>query len=270
MRKLSKNCKYIQMSHNLDSSKFRRSIKCVIVIPAYREFLALPHLLSDLSDSLRSCDLVVICDDTDDLEKKQIVESCEKALVNSKGFLAFSMSNVKSGRGGAVRRGMEFAVLNFPNLESVIECDADSSHRPVDIIKLRDNLAQVDLLIGSRYLPESQIIGWPLSRRIFSWLLNVLIPRILNLDLSDITNGLRRYSPSGLNAILSYPAKNSGFIYLSEQAIVIKGQSLSIDEVPTVFINRQEGKSTVGWKEILSSLNGVMKLLTNQSRLMGK
>jgi len=270
MRKLSKSRKSIQMNHNLDSKKFRQSIKCVIVIPAYREFLALPHLLLDLSRSLRSCDIVVICDDTDDIDKNRIVESCEKALENSKGFLAFSMSNVKSGRGGAVRRGMEFAISNFPNIESVIECDADSSHRPVDIIKLRDNPAQVDLLIGSRYLPESKIIGWPLTRRIFSWLLNVLIPRVLKMDLSDITNGLRRYSPSALNAILSYPAQNSGFIYLSEQAIVVKQQTLSIDEVPTVFINRQEGKSTVGWKEISSSLIGVMKLLSSQSRLIQK
>ena len=239
----------------------KKSITCAIVIPSYNEFLALPHLLEQLSPDLDVSDVVIICDDTKESEKCLIIEASQQALRNSKASLVFSMATTKSGRGGAVRRGMQLAMGEYENLEIIIECDADGSHRPIDIMKLKNHPSRADLLIGSRYLPKSRIVGWPISRRLFSWVLNVVIPRFLKIPLTDITNGLRRYSLPAIQAVLAAPALNTGFIYLSEQAILITDIKLIVEEIPTEFINRQEGKSTVGWKEVIGSLIGIFKLL---------
>jgi len=254
------------MKPSLSAAGSKNSITCAIVIPSYNEFLALPHLLEKLAPNLDVFDVVIICDDTKESKKYLITEQCRQALRNSKASLAFSMATTKSGRGGAVRRGMELAMGEYENLEMIIECDADGSHRPVDIMELRRHSSQADLLIGSRYLPNSRIVGWPISRKLFSWVLNMTIPRILKIDLTDITNGLRRYSLPAIHAVLAAPAQNTGFIYLAEQAILITNKNLITEEIPTEFINRQEGKSTVGWNEITGSFFGILKLLIKRSR----
>jgi dolichol-phosphate mannosyltransferase len=254
------------MTFSAAQNNLKNIANCAIVIPSFNEFLALPHLLEQLSPDLDETDVVIICDDTEVSKKHLIIEASREALKNSKASLVFSMAERKSGRGGAVRRGMELAIKEYSNLEIIIECDADGSHRPIDIMKLKKYSRHADLLIGSRYLPESRIIGWPISRRLFSWILNVIIPRVLKIPLTDITNGLRRYSLNAVNAILFAPAQNAGFIYLSEQAILISKSKLVIEEIPTNFINRTEGKSTVSWKEIIGSLLGVFKLLVRRNR----
>jgi dolichol-phosphate mannosyltransferase len=176
-------------------------------------------------------------------------------------------SDKKLGRGAAVRRGMLSCQKYFPNLEYFIECDADGSHQVSDIIKLKDYPSKVDLVIGSRYLPTSQIIGWSVQRKIFSRLLNFVIPRLLRVSIKDITNGLRRYSPEAIEHILKVKPLNSGFTYLSEQIVIVHTKGLSILELPIIFIDRVSGKSTVTYKEIFNSIKGVLLLLLHKKSL---
>jgi dolichol-phosphate mannosyltransferase len=166
----------------------------------------------------------------------------------------------KGGRGAAVLTGMNLANSTFPNLKSLIESDADGSHSAEDILRIKNNSSSADLLIGSRYLKESSIIGWPFSRRIFSKLLNLMVPRLMRVPTSDITNGLRKYSKAALSLLISHKQMNTGFIYLSEQAIIIHRNRLIIKEVPITFVNRTIGKSSVTWKEVVSAQLGILKL----------
>jgi hypothetical protein len=90
--------------------------------------------------------------------------------------------------------------------------------------------------------------------------LNKTLPRIVNIKITDITNGLRRYSRGAYKAVISTPPINSGFIYLTEQAVLVSKADLLISEVPIVFENRLLGQSTVTWREILNSLKGIIGL----------
>jgi dolichol-phosphate mannosyltransferase len=176
-------------------------------------------------------------------------------------------SDKKLGRGSAVRRGMQYCRKHFSNLQYFIECDADGSHQVLDIVKLRDNQSKVDLIIGSRYLPQSQIIGWSIQRRVFSRLLNFTIPQVLRIPVRDITNGLRRYSPQSIDYILKVKQLNTGFTYLSEQILIVHTKGLSILELPIIFIDRVSGKSTVTYKEIFNSIKGILLLFIYKKRL---
>jgi dolichol-phosphate mannosyltransferase len=237
------------------------SISTVIIIPSYNEILALPELLRELKSGLTHQDAVIVMDDSPKEISKNIERKCLEAIKNSEVVFRFDNSGLKSGRGAAVRRGMDIALSEFPKLERILECDADGSHRPEDILKIKNSLSRADLLVGSRYLKSSKIVGWPLSRRVFSWFLNKSIPRLTGVYLNDITNGLRRYSKTAVDKILSEVQVNKGFIYLSEQAILISRASMLISEEPIIFVDRTLGKSTVTWREISNSLLGIVRLV---------
>ena len=236
----------------------------VIVIPSFNETLALPQLLRNLKPGLSSKDAVIVMDDSPKEVSEEINQRCLESLAKSDFEFRFETSGTKSGRGAAIRKGMVIALAEFPNVQYLVECDADGSHRPSDILKIKTSSSRADLLVGSRYLPSSRIQGWPLSRRVFSWTLNWIIPRIMRLNLQDITNGLRRYSRVAIEKVVSEPQLNPGFIYLSEQAILISRAGMNIDEEPIIFVDRTLGVSTVTWREVLASLRGVVQLFGNQ------
>jgi len=243
------------------------SIKFVIAIPSYNEVTSLPILIKKLSLFLNSEDAVLILDDSPPDNQGKIQSLVTNSFSDSKGMLLFLNSDKKLGRGLAVRRGMQLCKKNFPNFKYFIECDADGSHQVLDIIKLRDYESKADLLIGSRYLPESQIIGWSMQRKIFSRLLNFIIPRLLQIPVKDITNGLRRYSPKAIDYILKVKQLNNGFTYLSEQIFIVHTKGLSIFELPIIFIDRVSGKSTVTYKEVFNSIKGILLLFIYKKRL---
>ena len=243
------------------------SIKCVIAIPSYNEVTSLPILIKKLALVLNYEDAVFILDDSPSDNQAKIQSLVKSSFSGSEGMLLFLNSDKKLGRGSAVRRGMKFCKRYFPNFKYFIECDADGSHQVLDIVKVRDHESQVDLLIGSRYLKESQIIGWSLQRKIFSRLLNFIIPRLLHIPVKDITNGLRRYSPRTIDYILKINPINNGFTYLSEQLLIAHSKGLSTLELPIVFIDRVSGKSTVTYKEIINSIKGILLLLFFKKRL---
>lgn len=234
-----------------------------IVIPSYGEDLALPALLSTLAGDFGEDNAIIVADDSQPAIRARLVQGCEMVMKDSLGTLIFSFAENKSGRGTAVRRGMKLAREEFPNLVFIMECDADGSHQPQDILRVRDSAISCDLLVGSRYLKGSQIEGWPIKRRIFSKILNVLIPFLLHLHVKDVTNGLRRYSIRAVDLILNSEANNSGFIYLSEQALLISKSGFKINEIPIVFIDRELGSSTVTSREIISSILGIIKLVSS-------
>ncbi len=241
-------------------------VSTVIIIPSFNETLALPELLKELVLDLTNHDAILVMDDSPKGVSEEIKRKCQDVIKDADVRFRFDNSGSKSGRGAAVRRGMILAVSEFPNFERILECDADGSHRPADIVKMKNSVSNADLLVGSRYLHSSKIVGWPASRRVFSWLLNKLIPQLMHVDLSDITNGLRRYSRSAVAEILSESQVNKGFIYLTEQALLISRAKLKIAEEPIVFVDRALGRSTVTWREIADSVYGIFKLAFSKAK----
>ncbi len=235
-----------------------------LVIPTFNETETLTVFLRGLAPHMSSHDLIVIADDSDPRSRDKFIAMCNNSVENHKLKVMFTFSDTKSGRGLAVRRAMELIQNLDYEIEYVVECDADSSHRVEDVIAIAQSNSHSDVLIGSRYLPTSEIIGWPLSRRAFSRVINLLIPKILKVDVSDATNGLRRYNKNAITKLLKFDIKNTGFIYLSEQILILSRNGCSISELPIIFINRTIGSSSVTWRDVRSSLNGLFYLALNK------
>ncbi len=147
--------------------------------------------------------------------------------------------------------------------------DADFSHRPKELKKNLDlfKIRKYDLLISSRYLKKSKILNWPITRKIFSKLSNILAQIILRVNVSDYTNGFRIYSSNAVNIILKKCGNiGDGFIILSEILLALKINNLRIGETHSIFINRVRGESNVNFNLILNSLIGLIKLFIIRSR----
>ena len=238
-------------------------IRNCIVFASYKEFENLEILLSEISNGISKETLLLVCDDSGIIHQEEVKKHIDKALCDKNIPYQISFASNKSGRGSAIRRGFSLAIESYDNIEYLIECDSDGSHRAEDIIKLLV-YPECDFLIGSRYLRQSRIYGWPISRKIASKILNSLIPRILGVPCKDLTNGLRRYSKEAVKSLLSEPIRNSGFIYLSEQAMQLTKNNFEIVEIPIHFVNRLHGESSVGFIEIRESLLGVWSLWKNR------
>lgn len=204
--------------------------------------------------------------------KYLIPKACIYIIDDSKGFeTSFLIKNSKInyfhrtkklGRGSAVIFGMKKAILN-KDLEIFIEMDADFSHDPNELIKniIFFKKKKLDLLISSRYLKDSKIINWPLSRKVFSILSNFLAKKILGVPVSDYTNGFRIYSKKSIYKIIKDCGKlGDGFIILSEVLLKIYKCNYKISETSCIFRNRLRGESSVNLKLIFSSLVGLLKL----------
>lgn len=241
-------------------------IKKVLVIPSYKEYVALPVFIEEIFKLIDDSTQVLIADDSPIENWEDIVKTCEFAAGVQKNRLTFSFSETKSGRGGAVRRGFQMALTEFSSAIQFLECDADGSHRAEDVMNVMRCQQNANVVIGSRYIRDSKIIGWPVSRRIFSRILNFLIPRMWDFEISDVTNGLRSYDLLSVQTILSREQKNKGFVYLTEQMIYLKKAGLTTCEIPICFVNRTFGKSTVGAREIAGSLTGLVKLFLLEAR----
>ena len=225
----------------------------LIIIPAYNEGKNLIELLKKIKSENDNWNIIII-DDSENFETNKLIENYKEKKIY------YIKRNLKMGRGSAVRFGFEYSKKN--KFDYILEMDADLSHNPSEIKLLLNNLIskKYDLVIGSRYLKNSKIIGWPIKRRIFSKLSNFFAKFLFGFELTDYTNGFRVYNSKAINELIKHPIENNGFMYLTETFTILKKKNFKISEQATVFINRKKGSSSLRLSEILKSFVGIIKL----------
>ena len=232
-----------------------------IIIPTFNEKENIHRLIKNIKKVVPKAYIVIVDDSIDD-EIGKIVKKNKYLNVNY-----YHRKNAK-GRGSAVLFGLR---KNFSKDKKriFIEMDADFSHRPIELKKNIELFKKKNyyLLISSRYLKKSKIINWPISRKIFSKLSNILAQLVLRVNVSDYTNGFRIYSSNAVNIILKKCGKiGDGFIILSEFLLALNINKLRIGETKTIFVNRIRGESSVNFKLIVNSFVGLIKLFVIKKR----
>ena len=223
-----------------------------IIIPTYKEKENIFKLTKKIL-SLYPKAVIFVVDDTENLNLKNRFKSNK---------IKYFLRKNKKGRGSAVLYGLKKS-LKYKSNSIFIEMDADFSHNPKELKKKIDFFIKndLDLLISSRYLENSKIINWPIQRLVFSKLSNKLAQFLLNVGVTDYTNGFRIYSRRSVELIVKKCGRiGDGFIVLSEILLTIKLNKFKIRELPTIFVNRKRGESSVNFKLIIQSLIGIVKL----------
>ena len=239
--------------------------KINIVIPTYNEDKNILSLIKRIKHHIPNAQICIVDDSPED-KIQQILKNKK-----FKNILYFHRKNSK-GRGSAVIFGFK-KLFKKKQKQIFIEMDADFSHNPSELKKkifLFKN-TKSDLLIASRYLKKSKILNWPLSRRLFSKMSNILAQIVLRINVSDYTNGFRIYSSEATKLIINKCGKiGDGFIILSEILLAIHINKLKIIETPTVFINRIRGESSVNLRLVYQSFYGLIKLFLIRNKYLIK
>lgn len=166
----------------------------------------------------------------------------------------------RQGRGAAIVEAYRALRLRA-DVTHVAIADVDFSHDPADFTRLWAALDHADVVIGSRYVPGSKIIGWPLRRRLFSLSANWLARLFLRLGVRDYTNGYRLMTWPAMTSLNLDQLDADGFIMLSQELVQWHQRGWRLAEVPTTFVNRQRGQSHFRLRLVWESLVVLSKLV---------
>ena len=159
----------------------------------------------------------------------------------------------KAGLGVAYTRGMAYAMEQL-GADVVFEMDADFSHQPEDVPRLMAEIDKgADFVIGSRYVPGGSIPKeWGFRRRLNSKFGNMVARYLAGIyNVRDCTAGFRAIRTSILSQIDFSELGVKGYAFqvaLLHQALILKA---TIVEIPVHFIDRTEGESKLGIKDII-------------------
>ncbi|HET9327968.1 MAG TPA: polyprenol monophosphomannose synthase [Candidatus Eisenbacteria bacterium] len=165
----------------------------------------------------------------------------------------------KMGLGSAYRDGFRYALRQ--GAQYVFEMDADFSHDPAAIGAFLENAAEVDLVLGSRYLNGSvTVVNWPLSRLILSYSANVYARWITGLPVWDTTGGFKCFRRKALEAVNLDRVKSDGYAFQIEMTYKVWKRGFRIREIPITFVDRRAGVSKMSRRIVWEALWMVWRL----------
>ena len=105
---------------------------------------------------------------------------------------------------------------------------------------------QLDLVIGSRWVPGGSVVNWPWSRRFISRTGNRYARAMLGSSIRDITAGFRVYRLSALDGLDRAVVSSQGYCFQVELAWRVERAGGHVRELPIQFVERVSGRSKMG------------------------
>jgi len=147
----------------------------------------------------------------------------------------------KMGLGSAYRDGFRYALQN--GAEYIFEMDADFSHDPDSIGEFLAAAAEVDVVLGSRYLHGVTVVNWPISRLILSYCANRYTRLVTGLPVNDATGGFKCFRRRALEAIDLDKVQSDGYSFQIEMSFKCWKRGFTLREIPIMFVDRRAGAS---------------------------
>jgi dolichol-phosphate mannosyltransferase len=166
----------------------------------------------------------------------------------------------KLGLGTAYIHGFRWALTH--QYQYVFEMDADFSHNPEDLIRLREAVAHkgADVAIGSRYITGVNVVNWPMGRVLMSYYASAYVRFITGMTIRDTTAGFKCYSARVLQTIDLNNISFVGYAFQIEMKYTAWKLGFNIVEVPIIFTDRTQGQSKMSKGIFKEAIFGVIKL----------
>lgn len=227
----------------------------LIIIPTYNEKENIEKIIRKVF-SLNDFFEILIIDDgspdgTADIVKKLQAEYPTLHIEERRG---------KLGLGTAYIHGFKWA-LEKPQYQYIFEMDADFSHNPEDLIRLKMACVHgADVAIGSRYVNGVNVVNWPMSRVLMSYFASMYVRLITRIDIQDATAGFKCYSRKVLATIPLDKIKFVGYAFQIEMKFTAIKYGFKVVEVPIIFTDRTEGSSKMSTRIFREAFLGVIQM----------
>ena len=169
----------------------------------------------------------------------------------------------KLGLGTAYITGFKHALTQ--GYEFICEMDADFSHNPSDLLRLRSTAIDdaADVVIGSRYVTGVNVVNWPMGRVLMSYYASKYVRMITRMPVHDTTAGFVCYRRRVLEALPLDNIKFKGYAFQIEMKFTAYKYGFKVVEVPIIFVNRVLGTSKMNSGIFGEAVFGVIRLKWN-------
>ena len=231
-------------------------LNTVVIIPTYNEIENIEAIIKAVFSQSTAIHILVVDDNSPDLTALKVKEL--QNVFPDKLFL--EVRKEKSGLGTAYIHGFKWCLQKGYNY--IFEMDADFSHDPKDVIKLYNvcHIEGADMAIGSRYATGVNVVNWPMSRVLMSYLASKYVRLITGMKIHDTTAGYVCYKRHVLKAIDLDAVKFIGYAFQIEMKFKVYLKKFKIVEVPVIFTDRTRGESKLSSGIISEAIFGVISM----------
>ena len=228
----------------------------LVIIPTYNEIDNIERLIRNIFSLQREFDVLVVDDNSPD-HTGLVVKSLTEQFPNR---LFLEQRKGKLGLGTAYIHGFKWALKR--DYEYIFEMDADFSHNPNDLIRLYNACSRqgFDMAIGSRYKTGVNVVNWPMSRVLLSWLASKYVRLITGMNIYDTTAGFVCYRRGVLERIHLDKVQFVGYAFQIEMKFKTYLSKFKIVEVPVIFTDRTKGESKMSGGIISEAIFGVLTM----------
>jgi dolichol-phosphate mannosyltransferase len=227
----------------------------LVIIPTFREKENIEAIIKSISDLPIPFDILVIDDNSPD-GTASIVRNMQLAYPN----LYLIEREEKLGLGTAYITGFRWALDK--NYGYIYEMDADFSHDPRDLVRLFKACHEdgADMAIGSRYISGVNVVNWPLTRVLMSYIASIYVRFVTGMKIMDTTAGFKCYKREVLENIKPDQVKSVGYGFQIEMKFIAWKLGYRIVEVPIIFTDRRLGSSKMSGGIFNEALWGVLRM----------
>jgi len=228
--------------------------KVLVIIPTYNEVENIKKVI-EMTLNEKAFNILVVDDSSPDGTANLVLE-----LMKTHSKRLFLEQRVrKEGLGKAYIHGFIWALEN--KYDYIFEMDADLSHDPKELSAMLAYLkSDFDLVIGSRYIKGINVVNWPLSRILLSYMASLYVRWITFMPIKDPTAGFVGYTRAVLEQLDFKKIKFVGYAFQIEMKFKIWKKGSKYKEHPIVFTNRVLGVSKMNGKIIWEALSAVLIL----------
>ncbi|AYL96239.1 polyprenol monophosphomannose synthase [Mucilaginibacter celer] len=230
----------------------------IIIIPTYNEKENIERMIRKVFSLPHDFHILIIDDGSPD-GTPQIVKSLQPEY---DGRLFMEERAGKQGLGTAYIHGFKWCIAR--HYDYIFEMDADFSHNPDDLLRLRQACIDgADSAIGSRYINGVNVVNWPMSRVLMSYFASVYVRFITGINIQDSTAGFMCYKRKVLETVQLDKIKFVGYAFQIEMKYTTIKHGFKVVEVPIIFTDRTAGTSKMSTSIFREAFLGVIQMKIN-------
>lgn len=227
----------------------------LVIIPTYNEKENIEMMIRKVFSLDFPFDLLIVDDNSPD-GTQAIVKTLMTEFPDRLHLLA---RQGKQGLGTAYIAGFRWVLER--DYAYIFEMDADFSHNPDDLVRLRQACIDgADLAVGSRYVTGVNVVNWPMGRVILSYFASRYVRFITGMPINDATAGFKCYKRKVLETIKLDKIQFVGYAFQIEMKFKSWFYGFKLVEVPIIFTDRTLGQSKMSKGIVKEAALGVIKL----------
>ena len=230
----------------------------LVIIPTYNEKENIERMIRKVFSLPHDFHLLIIDDGSPD-GTADIIKNIQYEYPHK---LFLEERKGKQGLGTAYIHGFSWA--QRAKYDYIFEMDADFSHNPDDLIRLRQACIDgADVAVGSRYIKGVNVVNWPMSRVLMSYFASVYVRFITGIDVQDSTAGFVCYKSRVFDVLNLSKIKFVGYAFQIEMKYTAIKHGFKLVEIPIIFTDRTEGSSKMSTGIFREAFIGVIQMKFN-------